>query len=625
MSAVQRESKEQICKFLNKYYVKDLREVFSFVADLLQRNPDLLCAAGEYDDVRDGEDLLSMIGEDAGRAVEFTWHDVIAPHEMDVFREIYALAQKKDSGGKGSVARGKGYSTLRKAKITELLSEVFGSDTLSESFFLLLEIAERETADDDEDSGLAGRLAETVGCPERWKALAADPVYVSRREYGWRMVCYIKAAVNLYGCIHLSELAELIDGYEAPKGRRGRARAGSAERNEYGEYTRSEGGYRYTVMFTPQWRCTFTLRDIADNCTSCAGVTMDGLLVHGCYQEEMARESEKLVDYIRERGDLPDEQEMLEFFEEISEEIPYRLLYAEASEKEMYVPKSGKDFLRMAEDAEHPEAERKLESYLRRNHMDSFDAYAHNNAAGLQEMFRRQIDGPAEDPAREGDPEEEALAGMEAGDASLEEQGVAMEGEDVPVEERFTGMTGEDASVEEQFTGMTAEDALQLFLSRAEEITGNGPDCLDRDAMDIVREFNQLVNDFRIGFSSDADFETMIQLEMEISNNTRLWTNHGHTPAELAARYPVRPGQRPVIVPGSTEAAKILSQGRGELERMGIQLDLDSNADEIPVISMPQGVNGPVERRTQKIYPNDPCPCGSGKKYKKCCGRRSMR
>lgn len=23
-----------------------------------------------------------------------------------------------------------------------------------------------------------------------------------------------------------------------------------------------------------------------------------------------------------------------------------------------------------------------------------------------------------------------------------------------------------------------------------------------------------------------------------------------------------------------------------------------------------------------KIYPNDPCPCGSGKKYKKCCGRR---
>ncbi len=25
--------------------------------------------------------------------------------------------------------------------------------------------------------------------------------------------------------------------------------------------------------------------------------------------------------------------------------------------------------------------------------------------------------------------------------------------------------------------------------------------------------------------------------------------------------------------------------------------------------------------KPEKIYPNDPCPCGSGKKYKKCCGR----
>ena len=25
--------------------------------------------------------------------------------------------------------------------------------------------------------------------------------------------------------------------------------------------------------------------------------------------------------------------------------------------------------------------------------------------------------------------------------------------------------------------------------------------------------------------------------------------------------------------------------------------------------------------KAPKIYPNDPCPCGSGKKYKKCCGR----
>lgn len=27
--------------------------------------------------------------------------------------------------------------------------------------------------------------------------------------------------------------------------------------------------------------------------------------------------------------------------------------------------------------------------------------------------------------------------------------------------------------------------------------------------------------------------------------------------------------------------------------------------------------------KPEKIYPNDPCPCGSGKKYKKCCGKNS--
>ncbi|WP_342758696.1 preprotein translocase subunit SecA [Kineothrix sedimenti] len=31
---------------------------------------------------------------------------------------------------------------------------------------------------------------------------------------------------------------------------------------------------------------------------------------------------------------------------------------------------------------------------------------------------------------------------------------------------------------------------------------------------------------------------------------------------------------------------------------------------------------GPVKRETAKVYPNDPCPCGSGKKYKQCCGRK---
>jgi preprotein translocase subunit SecA len=31
--------------------------------------------------------------------------------------------------------------------------------------------------------------------------------------------------------------------------------------------------------------------------------------------------------------------------------------------------------------------------------------------------------------------------------------------------------------------------------------------------------------------------------------------------------------------------------------------------------------NAPIRRASKKVLPNDPCPCGSGKKYKFCCGK----
>ncbi len=35
------------------------------------------------------------------------------------------------------------------------------------------------------------------------------------------------------------------------------------------------------------------------------------------------------------------------------------------------------------------------------------------------------------------------------------------------------------------------------------------------------------------------------------------------------------------------------------------------------------GPRKPKQRAKAKVYPNDPCPCGSGKKYKQCCGRKA--
>ena len=105
----------------------------------------------------------------------------------------------------------------------------------------------------------------------------------------------------------------------------------------------------------------------------------------------------------------------------------------------------------------------------------------------------------------------------------------------------------------------------------------------------------------------------------EVSNNTRMIQNRGHKPIELLPKE-FAGGHMPTIVPGSSQMAAMLAQAAPEMKRMGFNVDLDSNADILPVIDMPYGINGEQRIIQKKIYPNDPCPCGSGKKYKKCCG-----
>ena len=100
-------------------------------------------------------------------------------------------------------------------------------------------------------------------------------------------------------------------------------------------------------------------------------------------------------------------------------------------------------------------------------------------------------------------------------------------------------------------------------------------------------QINQLMFDFQWNFaqeeSTQAHFDLLeengiilpsnqvdefVRHIVECANHTRLWVNKGHTPNELARFY-----------------------------------------------------RSPVRQKAPKIGRNDPCPCGSGKKYKKCCGR----
>ncbi len=104
------------------------------------------------------------------------------------------------------------------------------------------------------------------------------------------------------------------------------------------------------------------------------------------------------------------------------------------------------------------------------------------------------------------------------------------------------------------------EDLLEeiVFLSRDEADFQSYIDLFEEN--DILFDFDQI--------------QHLMKHIVEVRNNTRLWLNHGHTPNELFAK------ERNYLNPIPNKPLQIAKIGR-----------------------------------------NEPCPCGSGKKYKKCCGR----
>lgn len=113
----------------------------------------------------------------------------------------------------------------------------------------------------------------------------------------------------------------------------------------------------------------------------------------------------------------------------------------------------------------------------------------------------------------------------------------------------------------------------------------------------------------------------LLELLVAAHNNNRMKENRGYKPSEMVRKKSV--DKMPTIVPASSNAAAILKDAAPQLEAMGVPVDLNGNTDVIQTTMFPSGLNGEPIRVEKKIYPNDPCPCGSGKKYKKCCGKKN--
>jgi hypothetical protein len=113
-----------------------------------------------------------------------------------------------------------------------------------------------------------------------------------------------------------------------------------------------------------------------------------------------------------------------------------------------------------------------------------------------------------------------------------------------------------------------------------------------QEIMDFLEEWVEIKN--------ESEIIKLLDLVNIVNNDTRILENRGHTPNEMA-----------YILGSRAKQLKIVQNGIDKSE--------DSNDFNFYKEDKEQK---PFVRRLEKIYPNDPCSCGSGRKYKKCCGRK---
>lgn len=131
-----------------------------------------------------------------------------------------------------------------------------------------------------------------------------------------------------------------------------------------------------------------------------------------------------------------------------------------------------------------------------------------------------------------------------------------------------------------------------------------------QEVMDILQDMGPDEEDDFV-FGSQKDAEEFVKCYMEMHNHSHVMSNRGYPPHDIFnSMGGVRSLPKDMMIsPRGPEAAAMLAESREELTKRGIRID------EERIDSMLAG-----EKR-KKIGRNDPCPCGSGKKYKNCCGK----
>ncbi len=176
---------------------------------------------------------------------------------------------------------------------------------------------------------------------------------------------------------------------------------------------------------------------------------------------------------------------------------------------------------------------------------------------------------------------------------------------------------GKGASNEETLTAFLTEKLAEAYSTKEGRL---GPDIMrvieklvlletvDRKWMDHLYAMDLLKDAIHLRSFAQQDPKVRYKIEgFEMFGE--MWENFENEVAQLAMR--VNPAEEMQV----REKVQV---------KEAVQQDFDSYADQANQTGADHGERHrePIRNVGKKVGPNDPCPCGSGKKYKKCCGRK---
>lgn len=173
-----------------------------------------------------------------------------------------------------------------------------------------------------------------------------------------------------------------------------------------------------------------------------------------------------------------------------------------------------------------------------------------------------------------------------------------------------------------------ATTALRAFLKERLKLTETQEALIFEIILDCSRHWNtgfsELMNELSelgIIFETSADAQKFVELHQQFHNSTRMQFNRGHTPNELSQMRPQekRIPQSMMLGPNIRKSIADGTMDADEFRRSILNMEMPN--EELRFSLLKEIANASAEAKPKKVGRNDPCPCGSGKKYKKCCGR----